>query len=80
MNLIEFIQAWRSYMARKTGRAGKRPRLDLMRVRLIPVVSEKKSAEARKTNIQYLLSMMMLNLHKRGRPRKHDDEEMSHAA
>jgi hypothetical protein len=67
-------------MARRKGQAGKRPRLDQMRVRLIPVVSEKKSAEARKANIQHLISLMMLDLSKRGRPRKHDPEETPHAA
>jgi hypothetical protein len=66
-------------MARRKIRAGQRPKLDQMRVQLIPVVDKTADADKRSKIVQHLISMMFINLHRRGRPKK-VEEELAYAA
>jgi len=78
--MFDLILQWSKRMAEKIkATAQGRPR-ELPRVRLIPVVDPASGAILRKKEVQVMLIAMFANLHKRGRPRKGDEEETDHAA
>ena len=80
MNLNKLFQDWSIRMAQKAKDAVKRRPIADMRVKLIPIVDELNNFTELKTEIQNLITMMVSNLHKRGRPKKQNDEVNSDAA
>ncbi len=66
-------------MARRESRSGKRAAIANLRVQLIPVRKENFDVTTHRQVIGHLLSMMVLNLHKRGRPKKNEEGELSYA-
>lgn len=49
-------------------------------VRLIPVYEDEQHFATRKTEVQIILTDMFIKLHRRGRPKKDQSEEDTHAA
>mgnify|MGYP007080472283 CR=1 FL=1 len=67
-------------MARLRKLRGQDPQRELPRVRLIPTVDLSDDDTRRKEDIDSLLTIIVANLHKRGRPKKIMEEELPHAA
>lgn len=79
MNLYKFIQILRSSMARKKIKSGVESVLDQLRIQLIPVQNKNYDSTSQKQVVQQLISLMVFNLHKKGRPRKDDEGELAYA-
>lgn len=62
-------------MARTTRNGGKQAILDGLRVQLIPAEDTSGKAREYKLAAQHLISLMVANLHRRGRPKKEDGEK-----
>lgn len=66
-------------MARRGTKDGKRAILENLRVQLIPVHKENFNAKEQRNVVAHLLSVMVLNSRKRGRPRKSEEGEFGNA-
>lgn len=79
MSLSKLIHIFRSFMVRRRSRSGRLAAIENLRVQLIPAHKEKFDIEAHRKVVQQLISMMVLNLKKRGRPRKEEEGVLNHA-
>ena len=79
MNLSKFIQFFGVFMTRKISSGDKAALLESLRVELIPVAPKTGEDHVRKDAVRQILSSMVSSLHRRGRPKK-QNEEVSHAA
>jgi hypothetical protein len=79
MNPNRFIQLWRQLMARIQRDTDRKPPSCDISIELVPVLEEPALFQARKEEVQVLLTDIFLRLHRRGRPKKNDQEE-AHAA
>ena len=62
-------------MARKTRNGGKKAILDGLRVQLIPVEDTSGKGRNYKLAVHHLISLMVADLHRRGRPKKENGDE-----
>jgi len=79
MNQFKLAQTIRSFMARRGTRNGKKAILESLRVQLIPVRKENLDVEEQRDVVRHLLSAMVLNSRKRGRPKKSEEGELKYA-
>ena len=63
-------------MARRSSSRGKMAALASLRVLLIPVQKDSFDGDSHRKVVQHLISLMVLNLHKRGRPKKNAEGEI----
>lgn len=74
MMLNSFLQMLWRFMAHKKNQNGKSAVLDCLRVQLIPTTNNSFDFQYQKQSVQNLISLMVSNSHKKGRPKKNCDE------
>ena len=79
MSLNKLIQILGNFMTRKRSKGGRMAAIENLRVQLKAVQKEQFDKEAHRQVVRELISMMVLNLHKRGRPKKKSEGGFSHA-
>lgn len=80
MILGKFIQKWSAQMANAKQAIDHLRKHKEIKVKLIPVYTSADEFQDKKDEVQNLLSKILINAHKRGRPSKFDDEEVKYAA
>lgn len=79
MSLNKLILAIREFMTRRKPRGSGTAAIENLRVQLIPVQKENADLESRRKMVGELIGMMVLNLRKRGRPKKTEEGGFGHA-
>ena len=67
-------------MIDKIQKISKRAALENLSVKLSPHKDKSNRSATRKKSVQLIISMMISDLHRRGRPKKDEEEGFSHAA
>ena len=75
MILSKFIPTFWSYMARKQSRRRQTRTADELRVELVPVLTSSEDKQSRTEAVNKIIGLMVMNIHKRGRPRKESGED-----
>jgi len=79
MNLNKFIQTLKEFMSKNKSTRGKQSKFRPQLLKLIPDITNDEDAQKRKVTIQKILSLMFVNLNKRGRPKKDCEENLNAA-
>lgn len=79
MSLNKLILALREFMTRRKPRGSGTAAIENLRVQLIPVQKEKADLDSHRKMVGELIGIMVLNLRKRGRPKKTEEGGLSHA-
>ena len=80
MKLSKLVSTFRNIMTQKSQKTGDAKPLDSLTVQLNPVKDQTSRSFERKKSVQHIISMMVADLHRRGRPCKNEEGELSHAA
>lgn len=78
--MFDFILQWSLHMANTIKSAARKRRSENPRIQLIPVFDETFNGDKLRNEIRDLLASMFMNAHKRGRPKKDCEPEVSNAA
>ena len=80
MRLNKLFNMFGKFMTQKNQKVDKRAALDNLLVKLSPHKDESNKSASRKKSVQLIISMMISDLHRRGRPKKDEEGDSSHAA
>lgn len=74
MSLSNLIQKFWRFMTHKKNQNGKAAVLDNLRVQLLPTEKSSFDFQYQKQAVQNLISLMVSNSRKKGRPKKNEDD------
>lgn len=80
MKLSNFIQLWSVTMAKVKKAVEHLSDKKEMNIEFVPVYISKQDFQKKKSEVQTLIARMLVAAQKRGRPSKHDLEEIDNAA